>query len=113
MAAPINRKGLIYRADGDYGLEAIPDIGRVTLSVICGDANRDKRFHRVRILNEKEQNFGVVFINPPLPTVDGNNSYGINASARRLIIQIRPEEADATINQMSLTYDVMGPDIKR
>jgi hypothetical protein len=105
--------GYINKVISTIHAEPAPEIGRVTTSILCGDADKIKKFLKIRVFNEKEQNFSLTFIDPVMPTVQGNNSYGVNFAARRLVMQISPEEPGATINQISLTYDLLSADIKR
>jgi hypothetical protein len=113
IISPVLSTGYVNKVISTINSEAVPAPAEVTMSILCGDANQDKKFHKIRVLNEKQQNFSIEFMDPVLPTIQGNNSYGLNLSARRFICRVSPEEIDASINQLSLTYDILGPDIKR
>jgi photosystem II stability/assembly factor-like uncharacterized protein len=113
IISPVLSTGYVNKVISTINSEAVPAPAEVTMSILCGDANQDKKFHKIRVLNEKQQNFSIEFMDPVLPTIQGNNSYGLNLSARRFVVRVSPEIIGATINQLSLTYDVLGPDIKR
>jgi len=90
-----------------------------TVLVSCGNTNKVKRFRGIKVYGETDIDYDVdvypAIVGTPIAMVD-NNSYGLNFTSRKARFDISPDASaaisDILINQITLTFDEVMPDIK-